>query len=1327
MDAELVKTLLESIKMAISTNRRQDDMALPAFDPEKMHNGAESWCKNIEDLGAELNWSSLQMVAKAGKALRGSAFSWFESWEPEHRDWETFRQDLVALFPTKKNLTEKLTKAVLYNSESAETYAEYAREKILLLKKTKVSFTEEQLVELVCGGVRDVNVRMASFNSSVNTTNELITLFSSYSKNPRKRPFDKNATVDDSGTSTAKKPRTDFATKHCFTCGQKGHIQFQCPKNSNNNKNGSDSEARPKSKVIPTTSNKNLKCEYCKKEGHSIEKCWTKQRVDREKQNNKPVNCMTQSGLKLTKVYINDIAVDALIDTGANCSIIKESIAFRLGCHVSPWAVRLDGIGSGHVNTFGKITVPVHFNDVCIELDLNVVSNDFVYDCIIGQDVVKYADIAIITDTSGTKLVRKNIVNLSKNNLENNQNLLSESVQNLDKKLQDKIITIFDKYPRILPTEDYIGNVNTGKLEIKLKTDKNINYRPYRLAPLEREKVKNIVSDLLRTGIIRDSDSSYASPVLLVKKRDGGDRMCVDYRALNSIIEKERYPLPLIQDEIDQLGKAKYFISIDMKNGFHQIPVSENSIKYTAFVTPDGHYEYIKMPFGICNGPSVFQRAISKAVKDLKFVRVYIDDLLLPCETIEQGLEYLDLCLAALVKAGFTINLKKCRFFVTSIEYLGWIISAEGVRPSETKVKALVNSPIPKTVKQVRQFMGLASYFRKFIPEFASKTACITKLTKNGQNWEWGDEQNAARQYIIDKLTSEPILSIFDPSLPTELHTDASSIGYGGMLVQKHGTNNRVVAYFSRRTTEPESKYTSYELETLAVYNSLKVFRVYLLGISFKIVTDCNAIKSTMYKKDLSPRVARWWTYMQDFNFEVVYKKGIYVGHVDYLSRNPATSTASKLKFSEAPLNINLLTEHSSWLEVAQHKDPETLSLIDRVQNGDIGNDQYVFKNNLLYYKCPIDNKLKAYVPKGSRLGILRLYHDENCHVGQEKTLQKIRESFWFPGINRFVRKYISHCLVCVKGKFHSGPHQGLLHPIDKTPIPFHTVHLDCTGPFTQSSEGYKHIIIIIDAFTKYCILKPLKTMSGEEMSIVIRDALTMFGIPSKVITDRATNFSNVTLTDLFREWNVDHHMISTGTPRSNGQVERYVATIINMLTTICNNETEWPNSLYKVQQTLNTTIQKTTGFSPLRLLTGRDSNIPSVQARLADIEEPGPSNVNQIIDVRADRVLAYNKMKSAADKYKSRFDTKRRDNINYAIGDIVYVCQDHRRHSKLSPKFKGPYEIIEILQNDRYRLRGQGRLHNIVIAKEKLRKWQGEWSEENQTAEQGMIFFIYF
>lgn len=229
---------------------------------------------------------------------------------------------------------------------------------------------------------------------------------------------------------------------------------------------------------------------------------------------------------------------------------------------------------------------------------------------------MKYPGVAIVTDTSGTKLVRKEIPKVV-NLLETIP--LSDSIKNLDADLQNKISTLFEKYPRVLPSPNFIGDVNTGELVIKTKSEKNVNYRPYRLSPTEREKVKDRVDDLLRAGIIRESDSSYASPVLLVKKRDGSDRLCVDYRALNFIVEKERYPLPLIQDEIYKLGKDVFFISLDMKNGFHQIPVAADSIQHTAFVTPDGHYEYVRMLFGICNGPSVFQRAISKAVKHLKF------------------------------------------------------------------------------------------------------------------------------------------------------------------------------------------------------------------------------------------------------------------------------------------------------------------------------------------------------------------------------------------------------------------------------------------------------------------------------------------------------------------------------------------------------------------------------------------------------------------------------------------------------------------------------------------------------------------------------------
>lgn len=987
-----------------------------------------------------------------------------------------------------------------------------------------------------------------------------------------------------------------------------------------------------------------------------------------------------------------------------------------------PCVLHLCGIGEGTLDVFSKITVPVRTDDLCIELDIYVVKDQGCrYDLLIGRNAVQFPDIEIVTDALGSHLVRKKLsasnpeVNLVEN-VDNSDQLqhLSATLSHLDKSLQGKVEAIFQKYPSVF---DMVGNVKTGKLNIKLKTNDVVYYRPYRLAPIEREKVKEIIQDLLKKGIIKESSSPFASPMILVRKSDGTDRMCIDYRALNKLIERDRYPLPLIEDQIDKLGKAKYFISIDMKNGFYQIPVSEESTRYTAFVTPDGHYEFLKMPFGICNGPSVFQRAISKAIQHLKFLLVYMDDILIPFETIEQGLQFLEQTISALSSSGFTINLKKCRFFVESIDYLGRNISQNGVRPSESKVKALVNSPVPNNIKQVRQFMGLASYFRKFVPDFASRTACISKLTKNNQKWEWGPEQAAARKYVIDHLISQPLLTIFDPKLTTELHTDASSIGYGAILLQKVDNINKVVAYYSKRTSPAESRYCSYDLETLAIYNALKHFRVYLLGIDFKIVTDCNAIKLTMSKRDLSPRVARWWTLMQDFRFEIVYKKGKFISHVDFLSRNPVESPQSKRSLLLPEVNLIEIDNNNisqSWLKVAQDNDPETQELMSQLASGDLDPNRYVIKNNLLNYKTDPNAEPKLFVPKGYRLSLLRLFHDENCHVGFDKLIHKIKQYFWFPGMANFIKKYISHCLICTQMKGHSGPKQGYLHPIDKIAIPFHTVHIDCTGPFTTTNEGFKHVLLLVDGFTKFCLLKPLKTLNAQELIPIIRETVTLFGTPSLVVSDRGTNFSSHQIQSLFRELNIEHHMIATGTPRSNGQVERYVATVTNMLSTVCNESSDWPNDLWKVQQTINTTVQKSTGFTPLRLLIGVEANIPCVQARLDEVL----NSDEFVINVQADRELARQRLIQISEKFKERFDSMRRNNKSYNIGDLVYVNQDHRRNNKLGQKFKGPYEISTILPNDRFALKGIGNLRDIVIAKEKLRFWPGEWVDENMAVE---------
>jgi hypothetical protein len=596
------------------------------------------------------------------------------------------------------------------------------------------------------------------------------------------------------------------------------------------------------------------------------------------------------------------------------------------------------------------------------------------------------------------------------------------------------------------------------------------------------------------------------------------------------------------------------------------------------------------MPFGLANAPAVFQRAINSALGDLKhtIALVYMDDILIPSETAEQGLVYLEQVLQALKSAGFSLNVSKCKFLQSRIEYLGREISAKGIKPSQTKVKALVDAPSPSNAKQVRQFMGLAGYFRKFVPSFASRTACINALTKKDVNFIWTDEHEAARQYVVDCLTSKPLLSVFHPELPTELHTDASSIGYGGILIQKHDGQNRVVAYFSKRTSPTEARYHSYELETLAIVNSLKHFRVYLLGITFLIVTDCNSVKATVSKKEIVPRIARWWAYLQDFNYEIVYRKGSSLSHVDFLSRNP--------------VSVLRVSKHESWLHIEQKGNAEVQQMISDLLEGKLDHKQYVVKDGLLCHQWAVNNEtvVRYFVPRQSRLGLLRIFHDEQCHVGVDKTVDSILKHFWFPRLRTFVRNYVKHCLVCAVKKTRSGPLQGPIRLPDKPSNPIHTIHVDCLGPLPVSSEKYK--LVVVDAFTKYCNLIPLKTVTADETRHSLQGFISCFGTPKVVIMDSGTNFHNLSVCKFFDDHNIQYHFITPDIHRANGQVERYMRTIMNLIRIETTVRSEWPSVLWKIQLVLNTTVQKAINMSPLRALIGVESTTPLIQAVLSDL-----------------------------------------------------------------------------------------------------------------------------
>ncbi|KOB73848.1 Transposon Ty3-I Gag-Pol polyprotein [Operophtera brumata] len=363
MDPAIVEGLLKAIRDAVSDRHRGDDVAFPPFDPAKNENGAESWCNSINSIAVDLGWSSVTTVAKAGNALKGSALLWYETWDPEEgRTWEAFRTTIRDLYPEKRNLSDKLTKAVLLNSDTADSYCEYAREKLRLLKNTKVAFTEHQLVELVCGGVADVNVKMASYNSNAKTTAELISLFTTYVKNQKKRPLDTDNKSSNDHDFTKRSKIEGPQEKRCYLCHKPGHNRFQCFSNPNKliEKRFPDTRTPGPSNMART-----LQCTYCKKLGHTEATCFFKKRGPAANSppitKNNDVNCFTKSGLKLTKVLIKDLTVDALIDTGASCSIIKDSLAKQLGCKLDPCALTLEGIGDRNTDQYLMINDLLHY------------------------------------------------------------------------------------------------------------------------------------------------------------------------------------------------------------------------------------------------------------------------------------------------------------------------------------------------------------------------------------------------------------------------------------------------------------------------------------------------------------------------------------------------------------------------------------------------------------------------------------------------------------------------------------------------------------------------------------------------------------------------------------------------------------------------------------------------------------------------------------------------------------------------------------------------------------------------------------------------------
>ena len=406
----------------------------------------------------------------------------------------------------------------------------------------------------------------------------------------------------------------------------------------------------------------------------------------------------------------------------------------------------------------------------------------------------------------------------------------------------------------------------------------------YRLSPAEKEEVQRQVQDLLSKGLIRPSTSPFGSPILFVKKKDGTLRMVIDYRSLNKITIKNKYPLPRIDDLFDRLQGGKYFSSLDLMSGYHQIKIKDSDVPKTAFRTPVGHYEFLVLPFGLSNAPATFQSVMNRIFEHLDFIIVYLDDILIFSKSLEEHKQHVKIVLDILRKEKLIAKHPKCSFYQTSLPFLGHILGADGLRVDPKKIQVVQEWPTPANVNHVQQFLGLANFFRDFVQGYSQLSAPLTDLTRKGHFFQWSQEHKDAFDGIKYALTHAPCLALPDFTKKFQIESDASGFGIGAVLMQER----RPVAYFSRKLSSAETRYSTSDKELLAAFCAVIHYRIYVQGRVFDLITDHKPNTGTF--RTMTRMQIKWTGYLASFgeeNINFIYQPGR-TNVADPLSRNPA-------------------------------------------------------------------------------------------------------------------------------------------------------------------------------------------------------------------------------------------------------------------------------------------------------------------------------------------------------------------------------------------------------------------------------------------------------
>nr|AAQ56440.1 putative polyprotein [Oryza sativa Japonica Group]AAQ56491.1 putative polyprotein [Oryza sativa Japonica Group] len=963
---------------------------------------------------------------------------------------------------------------------------------------------------------------------------------------------------------------------------------------------------------------------------------------------------------------VNSFPATVLFDSGASHSFISKRIAGTHGLSVVELKILM------RVHTPGNDMNTTHYcPSVTIEIKRSPFLSNLILleskdlDVILGMDwltrhkgVIDCASRTItLTNDKGEKITfrspvpQKSVASLNQATIEDQ----TEIAEKNPKKLED--IPIVQEYPEV-----FLEDLTTmpPKREIEFRIDlapgtAAIYKRSYRMAANELAEVKKQVDEQLQKGYIQPSISPWGAPVIFVEKKDKTKRMCVDYHALNEVTIKNKYPLPRIDDLFDQLKGAKVFSKIDLRSGYHQLRIREEDIPKTAFTTRYGLFECTVMSFGLTNAPAFFMNLMNKVFMEFldKFVVVFIDDILIYSKSEEEHEQHLRLVLEKLKEHQLYAKFSKCDFWLSEVKFLGHVITAQGVAVDPSNVESVTKWTPPKTVSQIRSFLGLAGYYRRFIENFSKIARPMTQLLKKDEKFKWSVECNQSFEELKKKLVSAPVLILPDQTKDFQVYCDASRQGLGCVLMQE----GRVVAYASRQLRPHESNYPTHDLELAAVVHALKIWRHYLIGNRCEVYTDHKSLNrkshcNTVYTEGMCDKLQQD---LEHLNLGIVEH-----GYVAALEARPTLV---------------------DQVRDAQVNDPEIAELKKNMRIGkarDFHEDGHgtIWLGERLC--VPDDKELKDL--------ILTEAHQTqySIHPGSTKMYQDLKEKFWWASMRREIAEFVALCDVCQRVKAEHQRPAGLLQPLQIPEWKWEEIGMDFITGLPRTSSRHDSIWVVVDRLTKVAHFIPVHTTyTGKRLAeLYLARIMCLHGVPKKIVSDRGSQFTSKFWQKLQEELGTHLNFSIAYHPQTNGQTERVNQILEDMLRACALDfGGAWDKSLPYAEFSYNNSYQASLQMAPFEALSGWKCRTSLFWDQTGERQLFG----TEVLTEAEEKVRTIReRLRIAQSRQKSYADNRRRELI-FEAGDYVYLritplrgVHRFQTKGKLAPRFVGPYRILE-------------------------------------------------